>query len=56
MARTLFQKVWDLHKVRTLPGQTQPYRLHLVEVISPQAFAARERGWPSARLNDLRHH
>jgi 3-isopropylmalate/(R)-2-methylmalate dehydratase large subunit len=50
MARTLFQKVWDLHKVRTLPnGQTQLFiGLHLVhEVTSPQAFAElRERGWP----------
>jgi 3-isopropylmalate/(R)-2-methylmalate dehydratase large subunit len=50
MARTLFQKVWDLHTVRTLPnGQTQVYiGLHLVhEVTSPQAFAElRERGWP----------
>jgi 3-isopropylmalate/(R)-2-methylmalate dehydratase large subunit len=50
MARTLFQKVWDLHAVRTLPnGQTQLYiGLHLVhEVTSPQAFAElRERGWP----------
>ena len=50
MARTLFQKVWDLHTVRTLPnGQTQLYiGLHLVhEVTSPQAFAElRERGWP----------
>jgi 3-isopropylmalate/(R)-2-methylmalate dehydratase large subunit len=49
MARTLFQKVWDLHKVRTLPnGQTQLYiGLHLVhEVTSPQAFAElEERGW-----------
>src|SRR5690242_11190654 len=49
MARTLFQRVWDLHKVRTLPnGQTQLYiGLHLVhEVTSPQAFAElRERGW-----------
>jgi 3-isopropylmalate/(R)-2-methylmalate dehydratase large subunit len=49
MARTLFQKVWDLHSVRTLPnGQTQLYiGLHLVhEVTSPQAFAElRERGW-----------
>ena len=49
MARTLFQKVWDLHTVRTLPnGQTQLYiGLHLVhEVTSPQAFAElRERGW-----------
>jgi len=49
MGRTLFQKVWDLHTVRTLPnGQTQLYiGLHLVhEVTSPQAFAElRERGW-----------
>jgi 3-isopropylmalate/(R)-2-methylmalate dehydratase large subunit len=49
MARTLFQKVWDAHNVRTLPnGQTQLYiGLHLVhEVTSPQAFAElRERGW-----------
>jgi len=49
MARTLFQKVWDLHAVRTLPnGQTQLYiGPHLVhEVTSPQAFAElRERGW-----------
>jgi len=48
MARTLFQKVWDRHAVRTLPnGQTQLYiGLHLVhEVTSPQAFAElRERG------------
>ncbi|MCC7008262.1 MAG: 3-isopropylmalate dehydratase large subunit [Acidobacteria bacterium] len=49
MARTLFQKVWDLHRVRTLSnGQTQLYiGLHLVhEVTSPQAFAElRDRGW-----------
>jgi 3-isopropylmalate/(R)-2-methylmalate dehydratase large subunit len=49
MAQTLFQKVWDLHRVRTLPtGQTQLYvGLHLVhEVTSPQAFAELdERGW-----------
>ena len=49
MGRTLFQKVWDAHSVRTLPnGQTQLYiGLHLVhEVTSPQAFAEiRERGW-----------
>jgi 3-isopropylmalate/(R)-2-methylmalate dehydratase large subunit len=49
MARTLFQKVWDLHSVRTLPnGQTQLcIGLHLVhEVTSPQAFAElKERGW-----------
>ena len=49
MAQTLFEKVWDLHRVRTLPtGQTQLYiGLHLVhEVTSPQAFAELdERGW-----------
>jgi 3-isopropylmalate/(R)-2-methylmalate dehydratase large subunit len=39
---TLFDKVWDLHNVGTLPsGQTQLFiGLHLVhEVTSPQAFA-----------------
>ncbi|NJL00791.1 MAG: 3-isopropylmalate dehydratase large subunit [Spirulinaceae cyanobacterium SM2_1_0] len=39
---TLFDKVWDLHTVGTLPsGQTQLYiGLHLIhEVTSPQAFA-----------------
>jgi len=49
MSRTLFQKVWDLHNVRTLPnGQAQLYiGLHLVhEVTSPQAFSElKERGW-----------
>ena len=47
-ARTLFDKVWDLHTVSTLPsGQTQLLiGLHLIhEVTSPQAFAMlRERG------------
>src|ERR687897_317671 len=41
MARTLFQKVWDLHTVRRLPnGQTQLLiGLHLIhEVTTPQAF------------------
>src|ERR687895_2163491 len=41
MPATLFQKVWDLHTVRTLPnGQTQLFiGLHLIhEVTSPQAF------------------
>jgi 3-isopropylmalate/(R)-2-methylmalate dehydratase large subunit len=41
MPSTLFQKVWDLHTVRTLPnGQTQLFvGLHLIhEVTSPQAF------------------
>ncbi len=45
---TLFDKVWDLHVVGTLPsGQTQLFiGLHLIhEVTSPQAFAMlRERG------------
>jgi 3-isopropylmalate/(R)-2-methylmalate dehydratase large subunit len=39
--RNLFQKVWDLHSVRTLSGgQTQMFvGLHLIhEVTSPQAF------------------
>jgi len=39
--RNLFNKVWDLHDVRTLPnGQTQLFiGLHLIhEVTSPQAF------------------
>ena len=50
MAKTLFEKVWDAHAVRTLPnGQTQLYvGLHLIhEVTSPQAFDMIEaRGWP----------
>jgi 3-isopropylmalate/(R)-2-methylmalate dehydratase large subunit len=45
---TLFDKVWDLHRVRVLPsGQTQLLiGLHLIhEVTSPQAFSMlRERG------------
>jgi len=45
---TLFDKVWDLHTVGTLPsGQTQLFiGLHLIhEVTSPQAFAMlREKG------------
>ena len=45
---TLFDKVWDLHTVSTLPsGQTQLFiGLHLIhEVTSPQAFAMlKERG------------
>ncbi len=48
--RTLFDKVWDLHTVSTLPsGQTQLFiGLHLIhEVTSPQAFAMlRERDLP----------
>ena len=46
---TLFDKVWDLHTVGTLPsGQTQLFiGLHLIhEVTSPQAFAMlNERGF-----------
>ena len=53
MGKTLLQKVWDLHTVRTLPtGQTQVFiGLHLIhEVTTPQAFdALRERGWRVAR-------
>ncbi len=49
-AKTLFQKVWDAHRVCELPsGQTQLFvGLHLVhEVTSPQAFAMlRELGLP----------
>src|SRR5688572_375091 len=55
MGKTLLQKVWDLHTVRTLPtGQTQLFiGLHLVhEVTSPQAFdALRARGWKVARAD-----
>jgi len=51
-AATLFQKVWDLHTVRTLPsGQTQLFvGLHLVhEVTTPQAFdMMRQHGWAVA--------
>src|SRR5688572_9521085 len=53
MGKTLLQKVWDLHTVRTLPtGQTQLFiGLHLVHgVTSPQAFdTLRQRGWKVAR-------
>jgi 3-isopropylmalate/(R)-2-methylmalate dehydratase large subunit len=53
MGKTLLQKVWDLHTVRTLPsGQTQLFvGLHLIhEVTTPQAFdALRARGWTVAR-------
>ncbi len=48
MGKTLLDKVWDLHRVDTLPsGEDQLFvGLHLVhEVTSPQAFAMlRERG------------
>ena len=53
MGKTLLQKVWDLHKVRTLPtGPTQLFiGLHLIhEVTTPQAFdALRQRGGRVAR-------
>ena len=53
MGKTLLQKVWDLHTVRTLPsGQTQIFiGLHLIhEVTTPQAFdELRLRGWTVAR-------
>lgn len=48
MTQNLFDKIWDLHTVKTLPtGQTQLFiGLHLIhEVTSPQAFAMlKERG------------
>src|SRR5215471_1463340 len=52
MADTLFHKVWNAHKVRTLPsGQTQLFiGLHLIhEVTSPQAFdMLRQHRWKVA--------
>ena len=52
MAETLFHKVWNAHRVRTLPsGQTQLFiGLHLIhEVTSPQAFdMIRQHGWKVA--------
>ena len=49
-SRTLFDKVWDLHTVRTLPsGQSQVFiGLHMIhEVTSPQAFGMlRDLGLP----------
>ena len=52
MGKTLLEKVWDAHTVRTLPtGQTQLFiGLHLIhEVTSPQAFdMLRSRGAPVA--------
>ena len=41
MGKSLFQKVWEAHTVRTLPdGRTQLFiGLHLIhEVTTPQAF------------------
>ncbi len=53
MGKTLLDKVWDLHRVATLPsGEDQLFiGLHLVhEVTSPQAFAMiKERGFPVLR-------
>ena len=53
MGKTLLQKVWDLHAVRTLStGQTQLFiGLHLIhEVTTPQAFdGLRARSWRVAR-------
>src|SRR5436853_7323742 len=55
MGKTLLQKVWDLHTVRTLPtGQTQLFiGLHLIhEVTTPQAFdVLRQRGLKVARTD-----
>jgi 3-isopropylmalate/(R)-2-methylmalate dehydratase large subunit len=55
MGKTLLQKVWDLHTVRTLStGQTQLFiGLHLIhEVTTPQAFdALRQRGLKVARTD-----
>ncbi len=49
MGKSLLDKVWESHKVRTLPnGKDQVFiGLHLIhEVTSPQAFQMiRERGW-----------
>jgi 3-isopropylmalate/(R)-2-methylmalate dehydratase large subunit len=62
-SQNLFNKVWDLHNVGTLPsGQTQLFiGLHLIhEVTSPQAFAMlRERGltvmYPERTLATVDH-
>ncbi|MBI5388786.1 3-isopropylmalate dehydratase large subunit [Candidatus Woesearchaeota archaeon] len=61
--QTLFDKVWDMHTVRTLPtGQTQLFiGLHLIhEVTSPQAFQMlAERGlgvlYPNHTLATVDH-
>jgi 3-isopropylmalate/(R)-2-methylmalate dehydratase large subunit len=61
--RNLFNKVWDLHSVRELPGgQTQLFiGLHLIhEVTSPQAFSIlRDRGltvkYPERTLATVDH-
>ncbi len=62
-SRTLYDKVWDLHKVATLPtGQDQVFiGLHLVhEVTSPQAFdmlreADLEMAFPERTFATLDH-
>ena len=61
--RNLFNKVWDLHSVRSLAGgQTQLFiGLHLIhEVTSPQAFSIlRDRGlkvqYPERTLATVDH-
>src|SRR3989344_4357536 len=63
MGKTLFDKVWDLHTVRELPGgETQLFiGLHLIhEVTSPQAFQmVREKGlsvaYPQRTFATFRH-
>src|SRR5207244_6802835 len=53
MARTLLNKVWDAHTVRTLPsGQTQLLiGLHLIhEVTTPQAFQMLKDGKLKVRM------
>ncbi len=64
MGKSLFEKVWDAHAVRTLGnGQTQLLiGTHLIhEVTSPQAFGMlRDLGlkvdFPGAHLRDRRPH
>ena len=56
MARTLLDKVWDAHTVRTLPsGQTQLFiGLHLIhEVTTPQAFDGLKLAGRGVRRPDL---
>ncbi|MFC5973327.1 3-isopropylmalate dehydratase large subunit [Halomarina salina] len=56
--RTLYDHVWDRHRVRTLPsGQDQLFvGLHLVhEVTSPQAFGMLEERGLSVARPDLTH-
>lgn len=53
MAKTLFDKIWDQHVVKTIEGDQQILYIdrHLIhEVTSPQAFAGmRQRGLPIFR-------